>query len=65
MEMIGNSLGLFVEVRGSKSVAERGTECRRPLGSRMISCVFPRGDVERASGKVRPYSGWVGSMMVI
>jgi hypothetical protein len=65
MEMIGNSLGFFAGIKGSKSVAERGTECRRPLGSRMISCVFPREDVERASGKVRPKSGWIGSMMVI
>ena len=55
MEMDGNSLGLFVGARGSKSVAERGTECRKPLGSRMISCVFPRGDaaapVERCARK--------------
>jgi hypothetical protein len=54
MEMNGNSLGLFAGATGSKSVAERGTECRRPLGNRMISCVFPRGDAARAKEKVRP-----------
>jgi hypothetical protein len=54
MEMIGNSLGLFAGAGGSKSVAKRGTEWRKPLGSRMISCVFPRGDAARANGKVRP-----------
>jgi hypothetical protein len=64
MEIGGNSLGSFAGATGSKSVAKRGTERLKPLGSRMISCVFPRGDVERASGKVRPYSGWAGSMIV-
>jgi len=54
MEMNGNSLGLFAGTMGSKSVAERGTECRKPLGKRMIRWVFPRGDTVRASGKVRP-----------
>jgi hypothetical protein len=54
MEIDGNSLGLIAGAVGSKSVAKRGTERRKPLGNRIISCAFPRGDVARASGKVRP-----------
>jgi len=49
----------------SISVAEQRTRRWSPFGSLMISEGLSREErVTRTSGKVRPESGWVGSVMM-